>query len=340
MAATAFAERGRAPGESPAAYHRLPPRLREEVDGFPAAEWHGASLPLANRLCNSGFTLEEADALFAYVSARDGGRRDRRKLNRNDYAKPWLERNGRPATAPFPGRRASRWPAVDRRRLDALDAARPPRGESFLRSLSPEDPERLTPAEFVRRMYAPGEWVCMGLTQYNFGTLEARRWLSAPESWARCGLVVPNPMRAQWGTTADGRPSMHAKANSASCWRYLVYEGDAYPTGEAIPLDTQARAILDIAEGLPLIAVTRSGGKSLHAYFAAAGYAPDVLRAWQRRMRALGADHHLFATSHFARLPGGLRGGKVRQSPVYWAPHRIPPFGGSGESSAAEAGIG
>jgi hypothetical protein len=146
--------------------------------------------------------------------------------------------------------------------------------------------------------------------------------------------IVPSPMRAIGGITADGRWSEHTK--DGTCERtFLVVEFDFAPLtpkgkptiwtpllerGEAARLtilDINAALLVHLAAQRPLWMTVFSGSKSLQGWFPCRDVTEEELHDWfNRSARVLGADPMTFCKSQFVRMPDGHRGGATSVSQI------------------------
>jgi hypothetical protein len=155
--------------------------------------------------------------------------------------------------------------------------------------------------------------------------------------------IVPSPMRASRGLTADGRRSEHTK-DATGQRMFLVVEFDfskTTPKGKPtswVPLlerceaagitvlDLNASLLAHLAKERPLWMTVFSGSKSLQGWFPCRGVAEDQLHQWfNNSARRLGADPMTWCKSQFVRMPDGTRapnrqGKSVRQSIEYYNP--------------------
>ena len=155
--------------------------------------------------------------------------------------------------------------------------------------------------------------------------------------------IVPSPMKARFGKTADGHWSEHSKEGTGERM-FLVVEFDfakVSPKGKPTiwrPLLEQCESsgisVLDLNAALlarlsierPLWMTVFSGGKSLQGWFPCRGVAEEELQRWFIQSASqLGADPMTFCKSQFVRMPDGTRapnreGKSVRQSIEYYDP--------------------
>jgi hypothetical protein len=191
-------------------------------------------------------------------------------------------------------------------------------------------------AEEIIDVLFPGDpLLCVGKSKYRFATRGREVWRGHLH---RLPLIVPNPMLDYFGRTASGHPSQHTKANTArrvylgvefdfsefgrdgktpSCWAPLVRE---WRNRDISVADACAALHLHLAERLPLVCVTHSGGKSLHGWYYVFDRRERELRLFMNYAVSRGADHATWVRSQFVRIPDGLRENSKRQRCYYLDP--------------------
>jgi hypothetical protein len=158
--------------------------------------------------------------------------------------------------------------------------------------------------------------------------------------------IVPSPMRALQGLTADGRWSEHTKDGTGDRM-FLVTEFDFTKTtpkgkptiwrpllercegaGIAV-LDLNASLLAHLSEQRPLWMTVFSGSKSLQGWFPCRGEPEAELQHWfVSQARRLGADPMTWCKSQFVRMPDGTRapnreGKSVCQTIEYYNPQPL-----------------
>jgi hypothetical protein len=158
--------------------------------------------------------------------------------------------------------------------------------------------------------------------------------------------LVPSPMRALQGLTADGRWSEHT-LDATGDRLFLVVEFDfAKTTAKGQPtiwrpllercagagisvLDLNAALLARLSRRRPLWMTVYSGGKSLQGWFPCRGQDEEELHHWfNGQARRLGACPSTWCKSQFVRMPDGTRapnrqGKSVRQRIQYYNPKAI-----------------
>lgn len=165
----------------------------------------------------------------------------------------------------------------------------------------------------------PGDpLLCVGYHKENFVTLNREKLRGRLN---RHPLIVPSPMRKQFGTTKDtGKLSMHC-ADNVGPRRFIVVEFD-----DGSPLDEQAARLLHLRQSAPLAMAVFSGNKSLQGWFFCLGQDEEKLRSWFDYACKLGADPQMFVPCQFVRMPDAWRAetsrsgdsGTLKQQTVYY----------------------
>jgi hypothetical protein len=227
-------------------------------------------------------------------------------------------------------------------------AARGPRLEQF-RESSPEKLHCSASRNTDKVLDAWGRYAGQADPLICFGADE--RFRTRPHSALRGILhvhaqIVPSPMRARVGLTADGRWSEHSKDGTGERM-FLVAEFDfAKTTPKGKPtiwgpllertetlgitvLDMQAAILHLLSRERPLWMTVFSGSKSLQGWFPCRGEDEEQLHRWfVTRARRLGACSSTWCKSQFVRLPDGTRapnraGKSVRQEIEFYNPQAL-----------------
>lgn len=170
-----------------------------------------------------------------------------------------------------------------------------------------------TPRDVLGCLFAQEDLICASAVAKAAGkTRSLSKW---GERLNACRFVVPSPMVALEGVTQSGRRSPRTLSN-VGARRYLVVEFDGVAC-----LDRQAARIAYLARRGPLVMVLHSGGKSLHAWFRAAGASENTLRIFFDLACRLGADPATWTRSQFVRIPEAVREDNGRrQSTIFFNP--------------------
>lgn len=171
------------------------------------------------------------------------------------------------------------------------------------------EPKSYHPRTLLEKLFPdPDGLICIGESAFRFKTARLRDHRHYREKQ----LIVPAYMTAEYGKTAAGKRSMHAKSNTGPP-RYIVCDFDEPPP------EQQPSIILHLMAFRRPAIVLSSGGKSLHAWFPVTDPAGD--RLFWTLCIALGADPALQRNpSQFVRLPNGTRDNGTRQTLLYFDP--------------------
>lgn len=130
----------------------------------------------------------------------------------------------------------------------------------------------------------------------------------------RCSHICPNIKLRRKGTNKKGKPCPHA-LNQIGNRTYLVLESDCLALEEQWDLLSYFQN-----QGLPLVMVVSSGGKSLHGWFDVQGVPEKTVLRFFELGCLLGADPAIWNKAQWVRMPGGTRiwrdtgTGKVQKS--------------------------
>jgi hypothetical protein len=247
------------------------------------------------------------------------GRRPQPREIENTLAKadqmldsPARSYNVPPRTPPWPEASPDRIAEAESTACDCAD----------LLEHSPVRFEAPAPAEIMRLLFADEALLCLGTGEGNSRgpVVGVHRDLRSDIAAGRFRYVVPNPMSAPTGLTADGRPSPRAKSNTGPRI-FAVIEWDC----PSLELDQQARRLWFLATvtRFPLRLAMLSGGKSVHGWFDVAGAADVAVRDFYREASRLGCDVCGYGSPHqWFRIPDATRENGNCQAALYVNPHR------------------
>jgi hypothetical protein len=198
-----------------------------------------------------------------------------------------------------------------------------------------EDCESRT-EQMIDLLFPGNPLLCCARSRSLFNTKRRDDWRGHLEALP---LIVPNPMVSETGhRKSDGAETEHSLEATArrvylvvefdfakfardgvtpSKWKPLVDEWEAQGLRVA---DAGAALHLHLAQRLPLVVTTHSGGKSLHGWFAAFNRTVKELREFFTYAVSLGADPATWTRNQFVRIPDGRRENGNRQVTFYFNP--------------------
>jgi hypothetical protein len=192
-------------------------------------------------------------------------------------------------------------------------------GASWLRKQSPvKVPWLLTPVEFLAAAYQMGDKILIFSGYKSQGQ----------EIWQRCSLKINrNELRSferghaegVWflNNPIDGHEHFNERQQkmsrrseeSITAFRYAVLESDCQP------IEQWLRILVQLP--LPIVSITSSGGKSLHALVRVDATSKsnwdDTIRAIKPKLSALGADPGALTAVRLTRLPNCYRGERLQE---------------------------
>jgi hypothetical protein len=280
-------------------------RIRSRFDAWARRPWKQGDTAHATLFAAACLLIEEGydeDQISTILLAGAGQVSDRRVTEREidsaiRYAQ-FRDQSGRagprwPDFNPYLHAEVSKGFSVED--LRACSGPIPDSPESCLEALFPGDP-----------------LLCIGATAYAFETRHRSLWAGFLQAMP---YLVPNPMSAIWGTTAEGKQSMHTLSNT-SPRTHLVVEFDSGT------LDEHAAMLRYLSKLRPLVLAVYSGGKSLHGWFRAPEAEEYQNAAFFGAAAALGADTRMWLKSQFTRVPGGTnRKTQKRQEILFFNPN-------------------
>ncbi len=159
-------------------------------------------------------------------------------------------------------------------------------------------------AFYLTKLYQPHDYLCVGVTSYNFTTKllpEVLLHLKAqPHEY-----INPSPMTDEFGFTKDLDPvtgkkklSAHSLDNTGpKTWQ--VVEFDHGTVAEHVALHWH------LARSAPLALLVYSGGKSLHGWYNVRGWTDAAVSSFFGQAVQIGADPKMWSRCQFSRLPAG-----------------------------------
>jgi len=172
----------------------------------------------------------------------------------------------------------------------------------------------LTSRNVISRLFPAGSLLCCTYgKEYGAKTQVLENF----GEFKNYNFVVPQPMKALTGMTAEGKTSPRTNENTGA-WRFFVYESDTLDS------DVQAAAIYKLAHCHPLALVVYSGNRSLQAWFYVANLNEDELNRFQSLAVRLGGCKGPLYRGQLVRMPGGWNKKTRRdQTVVFFDPSAI-----------------
>jgi hypothetical protein len=195
---------------------------------------------------------------------------------------------------------------------DQIHAAWKTKTEELI-DISDVHPDEIDQRELIRVLFPQMRGLlCIGSAWDRFRTAT----LDEHENLSQCSFIVPCYMTAHRGFTKEGKSSCRALSNTGER-RFLVLDFDEPPPEHHASI---IRWLMGIRA--PVL-VLKSGGKSLHAWYATKTPESDA-KFWKLAIMA-GADPIIERNRGQAvRLPMGTRDNGTKQAVVYFNPHNLP----------------
>lgn len=233
-----------------------------------------------------------------------------REAVRNAYKLPSQPRGYRGASTGAPMR--PQWPAPSPDKRASAIAEIPGFGLYDLWEKSPWKPtvNRSHTRELLEWLFPGDPLLCCGKSPYKFDTRHLSEW--ADTDLSQWQFIVPSPMIARQAMTTSGKLSAHTLKGTGPR-RVIVIDFDDFAG-----LDIHAAAAWALGELLPLVMVLKTGGKGLHAWYAASGRSEAELRVFFRLGCTFGGDPLLWTRSQFVRMPDGFRDNGEEQRVIYF----------------------
>lgn len=258
----------------------------------------------------AGYSIEEAKAQIETKISRTPQPNEIEDAVRKTYSAVPL--------AGYPPSTKERFsPEALKRVAQALDGF----GRTELRERSPVDPDSCTPAEFLMHLFRPDErvFVCSDIADREGVLWERDRDDTSHDPHALDALIFPeegqgawflsNPVHSEWqfvGRLIRPNNPKGMTLRSEECltdYRYLVLESDQAPTELWIPILAQLP--------LPILSITTSGGRSIHAIIRVDAATPDDWQDVKQQIApalvTLGADRGALSLVRLSRLPSCFR---------------------------------
>jgi len=190
---------------------------------------------------------------------------------------------------------------------------------SWLRRQSPvKVPYLLTPAEFLGAVYEMGDRVLIFSVFKSQGQVIWQRCSFKVERDELAGFVrghqdgvwfLANPVDGKEHFNEDQQRMSRRSKESVKSFRFAVLESDCQP------LEQWLRILLQLP--LPIVSITSSGGKSLHALVRVCARSKlhwdETIAAVKPRLVQLGADPAALTAVRLTRLPNCHRGERLQE---------------------------
>jgi hypothetical protein len=198
-----------------------------------------------------------------------------------------------------------------------------PISEDWLIERSPIDVRSLHPQNFLEHLYTPGERVLVFNRYRSQGQIlwqNGTRLGAFEQGCSEGAWFLANPVNGEWlylercKSRFNPEGKTRRSEENITDWRYGVLECDHKPAEHWLPI---WRAIL-VQLPLPIVSITSSGDKSVHALFrvevsSKAQWDQIVRKRLLPRLVPLGADPDAMTVVRLTRLPGCRRGGALQR---------------------------
>jgi hypothetical protein len=190
----------------------------------------------------------------------------------------------------------------------------------WLKARSPK-PVDCTTDEFLSNLFRPDERVLLFTNYRSQGFLWPEQTLEefCKIHWPHGAWFLSNPVDGVTHFNPRLRRQSRRSMEAITAWRYAVLECDHEPKEKWLPI--WLRILIQLP--LPIVAITESGGKSVHALVRVAC---DSKEAWDsykrqtlRRVVPIGADDGALSAVRLTRLPNTWRDNH-RQELLYLNP--------------------
>lgn len=194
--------------------------------------------------------------------------------------------------------------------------------------------------EYLIDQLFPGDPIlCCGPDTDTFDARTREEWRGTLSQQA---YLVPSPLTARQGPTADGKMSAHAKS-IVGPRRFLIVEFDfskfardgKTPTAfhdmlcrlekMGVGVHDMCSTLLLILNALhPMTLAVSSGGKSIHGWWYVEGQPEASLKSFHNIAVRYGADPRTWWPSQFVRMPDGTRQNGFSQPVYFFNPDTLP----------------
>lgn len=317
-------------------------RARKYVDACPPAVagsgGHAATFRVACALVH-GFALSDGDVMLLLqefngaCSPKWSEHELRHKIQsaaRASHDKPrgWMAEGSRNEDAPIyvPAKPKEKI-IFDAAVLKSVQCVEWTCDHAWLRARSAVDPQAVEAGAFIDALYAPGECVMVFTSMRSMGDymrykggwfalgkdpqVKAQRVKEGPRGSREGCVMMIQPVDGKWHAVSGTNPPRLSRRTmqSVAAYRYMLWESDEAP--EALWLNAIAQV------RLPIVAITTSAGRSLHALVRVDARSYEqwtAMRSAAREvMTKLGFDPQSLSNPTAAmRLPNTMREGKMK----------------------------
>jgi hypothetical protein len=191
--------------------------------------------------------------------------------------------------------------------------------QAWLRKRSPvRVPYLLTPSEYLSAVYSMGDQVLIFSDYRSQGQELWQKYSFRVERDELTRFVrghadgvwfLANPVDGKQHWNEDQQRMSRRSKESVTAFRFSVLESDCQP------LEQWLRILVQLP--LPIVSITSSGGKSLHALVRVDATSKanwdDTIRAIKPKLIALGADPGALTAVRLTRLPNCYRGERLQE---------------------------
>jgi len=218
----------------------------------------------------------------------------------------------------------AKWPEPDTELIIHTLKTEPITAAEF-NTISPVDPSTIDdPYAVIDYLFCQGvngkpkdPYLCLGWEFWQATTRKRSDWQNQLHEIPP-QFIVPNPMKALFGTTKEGKESARAK-NNVLKRRFIVIECDfteeKHPeifrelTAQSLTIpDLCATILIQLAKMAPLVMAVNSGGKSTHGWFPVLNAPRKMQFHFFKKACEMGADPAMANPNQWTRFPLGKRG--------------------------------
>jgi hypothetical protein len=168
-------------------------------------------------------------------------------------------------------------------------------------------------------LYENDDFLCLGKDCYAKDVKKRNEWIELIEKNGNIySLFMINPFTGKFHRDQSGKTSQRCNA-AINQYKYVLGEFDPPKGSDSFPLQRQLEFWSSVT--LPIVALTYSGNKSIHAIISLCGEVNSESE-WDELVKGhifhdlfapLGADSNTANPARFSRFPGFLRDGKLQK---------------------------